>query len=656
MNIPAVTVLMTAYNAEAYLVEAVESILAQTFTDFEFLIIDDASTDKTLDILKEYARQDARIRLFRNEQNMKIAASLNKGLALAAAPLIARMDADDVSFPNRLEKQFAFMQEHSDITVCGTALSIYDAPDEIWTPPTEHGAIRAKLLFGSCVWHPTTMYRKEVISIYAGGYDPSLPPAEDYDLWARLSMKSSVRFANLPEILFRYRIYRVADEYKKYSELKQQMANLVRRKLLRNIGLLPTDKEFSAHFDLAMGRTLSNKIFRFSDMWACKKWLSKLYTAAINAEELVYERETLKSEMKSRWKMLCKHSSEGTVFCLIYFCSEFHDFSFELFARLLKRTAKNILKRILKSILPVELQKKLRQQQKNLREIRICNNKKRQVISLIPALTPLKNNNVPQYIVSLTSYGKRLAKTAPYAIITLLNQTVKPDRIILWVANEDKKDIPVVMNKLIAKGLEIRFCDDIKSYKKLIPALEAFPNDYIITADDDIYYPENWFANLLSKHKENPKKIICHRAHRIKVDENRRLLPYTEWEGCINEGQSESIFPTGGAGNLYPPQCFHQDIAKRELFMKLAPQADDIWFWAMAVTNKEYFNEENPYVIIKNGYSHNLQSIDTTHEKKGDTLYNYNCLQGGNDEQLNSVIEWYPQIKDILKKITLEVF
>jgi len=288
-------------------------------------------------------------------------------------------------------------------------------------------------------------------------------------------------------------------------------------------------------------------------------------------------------------------------------------------------------------------------------------NRKRLTLGLIPTLVPLEVKNSPRYVVSLTSYGRRLTATAPYAIITLLGQSVKPDKIVLWVANEDKGRIPEIMGDLTEKGLDIRFCEDIRSYKKLIPALHEFPDDYIITADDDAYYPQNWFEQLMVEHKKNPKKIICHRAHGIKVDENHNPLPYMQWHGCIESGVAtsgqskplhrlESIFPTGVGGVLYPPKCLHKDVEIKELFMKLAPMADDIWFWAMAILNKEYFCDESPYIVVENGYAKIMQDVEPQQQRKGNSLWSYN-LHGGNDKQLKAVIEYYPRIKDVLRKI-----
>ena len=295
--------------------------------------------------------------------------------------------------------------------------------------------------------------------------------------------------------------------------------------------------------------------------------------------------------------------------------------------------------------------------------------KKRQTLRLLPSLVPLENKKSLLYIVSLTSYGKRLSDTAPLAIITLLNQSVKPDKVILWVANEDQKNIPKILKKLIIKGLEIRYCEDIKSYKKLIPAIEFFPDAHVITADDDIYYPYNWLEQLIALHEQHPRKIICQRAHGIKVDENFNLFPYIKWDGCIepdqyfagdfetrmqstSRRQMQSVFPTGGAGALYPPCCLHKNATNRDLFTRLAPHADDVWFWAMAVINKEYFGEESPYIVVTDGCTRIPQSIDPKHEQDDRALMNYNASKGGNDRQIEAVIDYFPEIKEnVLKKL-----
>jgi len=198
---PRVSVLMPVYNGERYLREAVESILDQTFTDFEFVIVDDGSTDNTWQILQSYAANEPRIVLVRNETNVGVARSLNKGLELARGEYVARMDADDVSLPGRLTAQVAFLDEHPEVGVLGCAVQVIDGcgnPSRIRRFPAEHGVIKWCLCFDDPIAHPTVMMRREVVG-RVGGYSTDLLTAEDYDLWRRLNQVT--RLSNLPEML-----------------------------------------------------------------------------------------------------------------------------------------------------------------------------------------------------------------------------------------------------------------------------------------------------------------------------------------------------------------------------------------------------------------------------------------------------------------------
>ena len=153
-------------------------------------------------------------------------------------------------------------------------------------------------------------------------------------------------------------------------------------------------------------------------------------------------------------------------------------------------------------------------------------------------------NQKPQYIVTLTSHGNRLKETAPYAIATLLNQSVMPDRIILWLAHGTT--IPSILKKLTKYGVEIRFCEDVGQHTKLVPALKAFPNDILVTADDDVFYPVNWFEQLRSAYLNDPGKIYTHRAHEIGLDENNNITPYNDWHFSVKKTEKpRALFQPG---------------------------------------------------------------------------------------------------------------
>ena len=194
---------MAVHNGKAHLASAIESILAQTYKDFEFLIVDDASTDGSGEWLA--ACKDRRIRVITNDRQRGLAASLNTLIEQAAGELIARMDADDVALPERFTAQIRCLHQRPEVGVLGTRMKFMTEKGELqgeYSVPLTDGAIRWKLLLGNPFAHPTVMYRRELIK-EVGGYDPEISVSQDKDLWVRLFKMT--KFANLPDILLHYR-------------------------------------------------------------------------------------------------------------------------------------------------------------------------------------------------------------------------------------------------------------------------------------------------------------------------------------------------------------------------------------------------------------------------------------------------------------------
>jgi glycosyltransferase involved in cell wall biosynthesis len=223
---PAVTVLMPVYNAERYLKEAIDSMLQQTFSDFEFLIIDDGSTDSSVAIINSYT--DPRIRLVCNEENLGITGTLNKGIELCTTELIARMDADDISYPERLQKQYDFFQSHPHCALLSTwAREVTYENEVLATETLNPDFYYYNLTFECWIYHPAVMYKRSAV-IAVGKYVATY--AEDYDLWWRLTRKYKMHI--LPEVLLDYRtstnsISRVVkkSEYEN-AHLQQVMRNI----------------------------------------------------------------------------------------------------------------------------------------------------------------------------------------------------------------------------------------------------------------------------------------------------------------------------------------------------------------------------------------------------------------------------------------------
>lgn len=204
---PVVSVSMPAYNAQDYIASAIESIINQSFDNFEFIIIDDGSNDKTPLIIEEYAKKDQRIVFLQNNQNLKISQTLNQGLEIARGELIARMDSDDWSYPNRLKVQMDFMQAHPEVVICGADIEVCDKNLKtlnLRTYPKTDAEIRQKIFKINPFAHPVTFYRTEIAK-KAGGYDANFNLVEDYDLYFRMGKFG--KFANIPKVLLKLRTH-----------------------------------------------------------------------------------------------------------------------------------------------------------------------------------------------------------------------------------------------------------------------------------------------------------------------------------------------------------------------------------------------------------------------------------------------------------------
>ena len=206
---PLVSVIMPVYNGERYLAEAIESILAQTFTDFELIIVDDGSRDRSLEIIRDFEKRDERISVIQRETNRGEGDARNSGVAASNGQYIANMDCDVVSLPERLEKQVEYMQANPEIGLLGTRARIVDAdlsPRSYFDVPPEHALIVIRLFVGGPLVHPAVMVRRNCLET-ADGYDPAFTCAADIALYGRLLWTAQVRFANLPACLLLYRVH-----------------------------------------------------------------------------------------------------------------------------------------------------------------------------------------------------------------------------------------------------------------------------------------------------------------------------------------------------------------------------------------------------------------------------------------------------------------
>lgn len=247
-----------------------------------------------------------------------------------------------------------------------------------------------------------------------------------------------------------------------------------------------------------------------------------------------------------------------------------------------------------------------------------------------------------EVIVTLTTYGRRLYDVY-LSIESIMQGSVRPNRIILWLADDMQgKVLPVTLQKQMARGLEIEYTPDMRSYKKLVPALMKYPESVCVTIDDDLIYNFDLLENLVNAYNEDPGSVHAYRVHAIKVDDNGNPIKYNDWDwGRGSENATKYNFATSGGGVLYPPHCMSPHVTDSEAFMRLSPMADDVWFYAMMLSNGYRVKKCFTRSILGEEYMQN-ESV------QAESLNSSNVAGGKNDEQIRAVFQAYG-IYDILK-------
>lgn len=305
---PKITVFMAVYNGEKYLKEAINSILHQTFKNFELLIINDGSTDKSIQIIESY--DDPRIRLLHNEKNMGIVKTRNRGIKESREKYIAIMDQDDISLPRRLAKQVEFMENHPEIGVLGTWTKVLKQKYQfIARYYPNHDEIKASLIFSSTMAHPSIMLRKEALEKHGFKYNNDFK-TEDYELWTR--MIDHTKFANLQKTFLVYRKHEgsICDQGSSTIEANTMV---IRLKLLEYLGLSPTKEEINLHQTICQFKIKHDISF----INQCQNWLIKIKKA--NNVAKIYQDKALKKILADKWLTTCDLcSSLGLISYKIY--------------------------------------------------------------------------------------------------------------------------------------------------------------------------------------------------------------------------------------------------------------------------------------------------------------------------------------------------
>ena len=278
---------MPVFKTEPFLREAIDSILSQTFTDFELIVLNDSSPGNAEEILNEY--KDQRIVRYLGKQNVGLANVLNIGMQMARGKYVARMDSDDISAPNRLEVQVDYLEKHSDIDLCSCGMKLFGAMEDLWIRESDLETVRINALFFSPILHASSVWRRDVFENHGLRFRQEMVPAEDYDLWCR-ALSAGLRLVNIPDCLYQYRIH--PDQATGNTEKILQKEQMVREGYLHT--LFPTADENDIVSIAAMKPCLDPDLFRGT--------ADKLL--ALNSDTAFFNKEKLRPYLQKHYKYL----------------------------------------------------------------------------------------------------------------------------------------------------------------------------------------------------------------------------------------------------------------------------------------------------------------------------------------------------------------
>ncbi len=659
-----VSIIIPAYNVEEYIEETLQSFLNQTLKDIEIIIVDDGSTDSTCKILEKYRQMDHRISIL-HQENKGAGIARNFGMANATGEYLYFFDGDDYCIP-------AFLQSvvtKADETQADIVVFDYYRVDNVTKKEFLYRGLKRSLLPKNkdyfnykdlpdrilSIVNPTPwnkLYRRSYVQKTNLQY-MGLSTTNDIT-FASLSVAMAQKIVYLGKPFMYYRINRTAA----ITSFKQKkLSNVIAaiEGVIEQARIIPYYKEIEM---AVIYFSVSNLIFALEH-----------YAGGLRSQ---YYRDYYKNIHELFQRELFANTSEN-VFNNDKLYKKFHEVQKHSYTiHFLTKVKMNCLRKLkifVKSILPSSKRQFERQSKKiiqrqsvEIKRVRILTRQVKTLSAQVNALTQLQQQNTeftsqtsmllqifdnsnwsglcttprtPRIIVSMTSFPARIQKVKE-AVLSLMVQTVKADKIVLWLAKDNfphgESELPEGLLQLKRKGLEIKWCDvDYRSYKKILPSLKEFPEDIILTADDDLIYPPTMIEQLYDSYKKYPTSISAVRTHQMTFEENGSIKPYCEWKKEDSEyiGMPRmDLFPTTGAGTLFLPHCLPEITTDWNAIMENCPNADDIWIKVMSLVNH--------VPVVLTAEQKRLRYIPGTQE---DRLWNINRVE--NDKQLNNVLKKY---------------
>lgn len=655
-----VSVIIPVYNVEQYIADTLNCFLNQTMDQLEIICVDDGSTDNTKQIIVEFQNKDSRIKLI-TQENRGAGAARNNGLTYAKGKYVYFFDGDDYCDRSLLQKTVG-LGEKLDVDI--VVMDFFRVNVQTGEKKLCHGLNRNlcpkmkktfnytdipnRILTLAIPTPWNKVFRREFVQKNKLQF---LEISSSNDVtFAAMCMAKAERITYLNDALVYYRMNQkntiTSSKQKKLGNVIKAVDSVLEQtKRLGYYSEIKVAVQYFAidNFIFALENYAGNienmyykayykriyKIFRsslFEDVNKEKFDNDRRYNRFREIQATAYCRLYLK-EVKRKLK--------GKLKPLAYQCSLVSVKRYENRSRDIIRKIDELNRMSIKQEKDIRILKDI------INQLVVTENNRSKIENKLwlESITNSEeeiNSDAPRVIVSLTSFPARIFQVAD-VVENMLIQTMRPKKVVLWLAKENFKhgvnDLPIRLLDLQKYGLEIKWCEqDIRSYKKLIPALEEYPDDLIVTVDDDLIYPLDMIEKLYDAYRKYPNAIIAMRTHRIVFDENNKIRPYREWkmedDSYILEPRMD-LFATTGAGTLFPPHLLHEDATNINEILELCPTADDVWFKFMSLLNHV------PVVLA--APIERLQYIDGTQEEG--TLWEVNMWN--NDLQIADMLKKY---------------
>ncbi len=572
-----ISIITINYNNADGLCKTIQSVIAQTYQEFEYIIVDGASTDGSIDVIHDLLnvsgtngiiplRGDKR-GAFVSEPDTGIYNAMNKGIRMATGEYCLFLNSGDCLAHDRVLQEVMLLGLEADI-------------------------VAANAIFDQSVLHEERL----IIS-------PERVRASDLILGYLPHQATFIRRALFEEIHPYDETNKVVSDWAFFIE-----ALLIHHKKYQHIQLFVAHCETEGISNQPSNNALMDEEFHRN----LQKIAPCLYDDFVELRKA--RREANDSQtlfMKKLQRTFCYRVLWGLRKRLLQ-CG-FYEWNNQ-------RKQKKFFKRLIRE--DATLKKEILQK-----------------IEALPDNLLANTQHTADWIVSMTSYGKRVTDALPFALYSLLTQTLLPKRIVVYLDNDNwsDKNLLDVLQTLKRKGIEFYFCEDIRSFKKLIPALQMFPDETIMTVDDDFYYNPNYMEWMQKAYEQSDKKTVLGSWGCIVEKRNGKFIPYSEWRDC-KYGNDESEYSMFGCCCCYPPHIFDDEILKKEVFMELCPTADDLWFWAMERRQGIPVKMIEPHGY---GLHRPVNRIEEYDMQQTGTLFWANVTGGRNDEQLCALIDKY---------------